>query len=410
MLKRGEYPSKKIIESLVKEKHLTIEEISKELNISIYKTKMALIQYDLFYGKVYNVVCESCLTPFSHFIKGYKYCTNKCKYKHQIIWNRGKNKYNDKKLLKISQSHMGNNWGFSKSEKLTDLLLPTKQITIGYNANSNYEKDFLLLLDENKNVTSIKRNTINIPYVDSISNLNRIYIPDFIVTWSTGLQWLVEVKGLLQLNELDKIYAGQKYALENNMRYRLITRGLIKYNMWDQFYLHTSKYIIPSREYVMMSNAVMQSLASCSHSRRVGCIITSINYHNLLSYGYNGDEKDGPNMPSSFTGGESGFIHAEENALLKLKSKEPAVLFITDAPCESCAKKIINAENIQEVYYLREYRNMEGVGMLISHGIKTYKFQLLDNKLSSLEDNKAFEQMLPVGILNNDSPNLYPIE
>lgn len=409
MLKRSEYLPKEIFEPLIKN-NLTVEEISKKLGISIYKIKMSLIEHKMFYGKVYNTICESCLKPFSHFVKGYKYCSNECKHKHQLTWNRGKNKYTDKRIESLSKFAMENDWGIVKAEKLSNVFLPNKKINIKYNSKSKIERDFLLSLDSNKDIISVKRNGIVIPYVDSESNQPRHYIPDFLVTWSTGLQWLVEIKGIFQLNELDKIAAGQKYAVENNMRYKLITKGLIKYNMWNQFYLHTSKYLIPSREYVMMNNAIMQSLFSCSHLRRVGCIITSIDYQNLLSYGYNGDEKDGPNMPPSFDSGKSEFIHAEENALIKLHTKEPSILFITDAPCQLCAKKIINTESIKEVYYLREYKNMEGIGLLISHGIKTYKFQLLDNKLSPLSDNDAFKKMLPAGIYEDDWPNLYPIE
>lgn len=64
---------------------------------------------------------------------------------------------------------------------------------------------------------------------------------------------------------------------------------------------------------------------------------------------------------------------------------------------EEYAKKIINAKNIKEIYYLREYRNSFGTGLLVSHGIKIYKFQLLDNFLSPLSDELAYESLLPAG-------------
>jgi deoxycytidylate deaminase len=408
ILKRNEYIAKNKLEELLK-KGLTSEQISKELKVSIYKIKNSLIEYQLFCGKVYNFICEGCNKPFSHYIKGYKFCSNKCKHRHQLIWNRGKNKFNNKKIQSLSRFALGNKWGILKSEKLSDLLLPHNKINIKYNSRSKSEMNFLLSLDQEKDLLNVKRCDFIIPYIDNESGQQRNYIPDFLVTWKTGLQWIVEIKGILHLNELDKIIAGQKYAENNNMRYRLITPGFIKYNMWDQFYLHTSHFLIPSKEFAMMANACCTSLFSCDITRRVGCIITSTDFIHLFSFGYNGDEKNGPNISHTFERGKTGFIHAEENALLKLKTKEDAIMFITDAPCELCAKKIINSENIKEIYYLRDYRDMSGIGMLISHGIKTYKFQLLDNRLTPLSDEIALKKLLPGGIYEEEFHDLFDI-
>jgi deoxycytidylate deaminase len=117
-----------------------------------------------------------------------------------------------------------------------------------------------------------------------------------------------------------------------------------------------------------------------------------------LAVGYNGDESGGSNVPECLSPGESGWVHAEENALLKLGNICDGVMFITDSPCEMCAKKIINSAKIKEVYYLREYRDLTGVGRLIAAGINTYKYIFLNSKGDQVSDNAAFDMLKPGGL------------
>ena len=110
---------------------------------------------------------------------------------------------------------------------------------------------------------------------------------------------------------------------------------------------------------------------STDPKHQVGCVIVSEDNAYVLAIGYNGDEKGGNNKRDSMEHGKSGFIHAEENALIKLNPRDPGVkvMYVTHSPCVLCAKKIINA-GIAEVVYTKLYNN-EGVDLLNKSGIPT---------------------------------------
>jgi hypothetical protein len=94
-------------------------------------------------------------------------------------------------------------------------------------------------------------------------------------------------------------------------------------------------------------------------------------FHPVLSIGYNGNAKGLRNTCDRREPGNCGCIHSEINALLKLDYTEPhKIMFVTDSPCEACAKAMINA-GISRVYYLRQYRRTEGVELLRSVDIPT---------------------------------------
>ena len=69
--------------------------------------------------------------------------------------------------------------------------------------------------------------------------------------------------------------------------------------------------------------------------------------------------------------GDSGFIHAEVNALIKLDFNSPKrkKMYVSLSPCKMCAKAIINAR-IDEVVYIDKYRDLSGVELLQNAGIK----------------------------------------
>ncbi len=103
---------------------------------------------------------------------------------------------------------------------------------------------------------------------------------------------------------------------------------------------------------------------------KVGCIIATKS--GILYPGYNGDEKGGSNVPESLEPGMSGFIHAEENAIIKFNPTihPNSTMYITHAPCRMCAKKIVNTQAISSVYYLEEYRDLSGVELLRARGVE----------------------------------------
>ena len=133
----------------------------------------------------------------------------------------------------------------------------------------------------------------------------------------------------------------------------------IKRPTWDQVWTHVAHKI---------------SERSLDPRRKVGAVIISNDNTQVLALGYNGDHRGGPNEVESNIPGESGFIHAEINALIKLDFNNPKhkVMYITTSPCTQCAKAIINAQ-IDEVVYDQEYRDLTGVKLLQESGIQVRK-------------------------------------
>lgn len=389
-LKREEYISKDILESLIND-GLNLPQIAETLNISIYKAKASLINADLFKGKKYAFVCEGCDGTFYHYSKNHKYCSNNCKHLHQKIWNRNKNKYTDSLVEQIANKKIGNTAGQS-SEKFETIKLEKLNKEVKYNIRSPIEKQFLISIQNKPGLIDIDRFEDFIPYLDENNQL-RHHRPDFLVTWESDIVWIVEIKGSLRIIDMLKCDAAQKFANDNNLQYRLYTQGFIKYDLWDKFYTYLNYCKIPSRQYVIMNNTVCTSHLSCSPSRKVGCTITNSSYDEIYSFGFNGDERGGSNVSESLTPGESGWIHAEENALLKLGSHQNCTMFLTDSPCDLCAKKIINSGKIKEVYYLREYRDLLGIGRLIQNDIKVYKFVTIGSRGENLTDDISYSFM-----------------
>jgi dCMP deaminase len=108
---------------------------------------------------------------------------------------------------------------------------------------------------------------------------------------------------------------------------------------------------------------------------KVGAVVVSKNNTQVLSVGYNGDQAGGPNEVESLEPGQSGCIHAEINALIKLDYNNPKrkKMYITLSPCRTCAKAIVNA-SIDEVIYNEEYRDVTGASILIAAGINVRRF------------------------------------
>ena len=105
---------------------------------------------------------------------------------------------------------------------------------------------------------------------------------------------------------------------------------------------------------------------SIDPKHKVGVVIVTDDNTQVLSVGYNGDQKGGPNCRESLERGKSGFIHAEINALIKCDYNHPKKkkMYMTLSPCDVCAKAIINA-GIEEVIYLEEYPESNGINILI---------------------------------------------
>jgi dCMP deaminase len=108
---------------------------------------------------------------------------------------------------------------------------------------------------------------------------------------------------------------------------------------------------------------------------QVGSVIVTNDNCQVLAVGYNGNYAGGPNEAESEIPGQSGMIHAEINALIKLDYNNPKKkkLYLTLSPCRMCAKAIVNA-GIDEVVYRESYRDLSGVELLQECGIKVRAF------------------------------------
>jgi dCMP deaminase len=116
-----------------------------------------------------------------------------------------------------------------------------------------------------------------------------------------------------------------------------------------------------------------QSIAkrSCDSKYQVGAVVVNSENTQVLSIGYNGDQKGGSNQRDSTVTGQSGFIHAEINALIKMDYNNPCKkkMYLTLSPCEVCAKAIVNA-GITAVVYSKEYEHgKKGISILNDAGI-----------------------------------------
>lgn len=109
--------------------------------------------------------------------------------------------------------------------------------------------------------------------------------------------------------------------------------------------------------------------STCSRLK-VGAVVTTWDRTQIVSWGYNGNHRGGPNSCDSDVPGQCGCLHAEDNALLKAPYQGgPYVLYCTHTPCKMCAKRIINA-NIARVVCATEYRSQEGVELLREVGVE----------------------------------------
>ena len=114
----------------------------------------------------------------------------------------------------------------------------------------------------------------------------------------------------------------------------------------------------PDWDEIWMDFAHSIAKRSCDSKYQVGAVIVNAENTQVLSIGYNGDHKGGPNKRDSTETGQSGFIHAEINALIKMNYNNPCrkKMYLTLSPCEVCAKAIVNA-GIDELIYAKFYEH-----------------------------------------------------
>jgi len=131
----------------------------------------------------------------------------------------------------------------------------------------------------------------------------------------------------------------------------------------------------PSWDEVWMKTAEVISERSYDPRNKVGAIVVTDDNTQVLAVGYNGNYAGGPNEVESTTPGESGMLHAEINALLKMDYNNPKKkkMYVNLLPCRMCAKAIING-GISEVVYREEYRDTSSIKIMESANITVRHF------------------------------------
>jgi len=134
----------------------------------------------------------------------------------------------------------------------------------------------------------------------------------------------------------------------------------------------------PSFEQICMG--IAEAIAQRSTCRRtnsagdpmkVGCVITSMDFRKILSWGYNGNAAGLPNHCDSTEPGSCGCLHGESNAIINCDEPRATQkrVFVTHLPCVACAKMMINLGNVVRVYYRNEYRIRDSLELLRLVGI-----------------------------------------
>jgi len=142
----------------------------------------------------------------------------------------------------------------------------------------------------------------------------------------------------------------------------------------------------PKRKILHMATAYLWSKrALCKQpNRTIGCLITTEDMKQILSFGYNGPPQPLGNEACKNVQGGCGCLHAEINALIKVDDTIPnKILFVTMSPCEDCAAAIAQAD-ISKVYYGIPYRNTKGLDLLAKCHIHTEQLLLTANDLRLL--------------------------
>jgi dCMP deaminase len=136
----------------------------------------------------------------------------------------------------------------------------------------------------------------------------------------------------------------------------------------------------PSFQSIYMALAVSMSGRSTCRRLHVGCAIVTPDFRKVLSVGYNGNVSNGLNdcdRVGEAAIGNCGCIHAEQNAVINCDAPRSVekIVFCTHLPCVMCAKFLIQLGNVQEVYYLNDYRIRDALWLFERHHIRHRHFQ-----------------------------------
>lgn len=90
----------------------------------------------------------------------------------------------------------------------------------------------------------------------------------------------------------------------------------------------------------------------------------------VVAVGYNGPPAGEPNDGCRGGAGSCGCVHAEANALVKLKVGGDLLLSCSASPCEHCAGLILNSGVVRAVVFGSAYRDQAGADLLARRGVE----------------------------------------
>lgn len=113
----------------------------------------------------------------------------------------------------------------------------------------------------------------------------------------------------------------------------------------------------------------LAQLSTCS-KRKVGAIIIPTDFSNVLAIGYNGPSAGQPPASCACLHDGKGCLHAEVNALLKLRRSQDSLIMIASCmPCITCAGYIVNSKQIGLFMFVDETSDQTGLWLLGASGI-----------------------------------------
>lgn len=332
--------------------------------------------YDVYHKSTkIEVECkyENCKNVFTKYEKeSQKYCSRKC-YKMD---------YNEDRINFNTNSHYKKGYYISLRDNQRKWF------------DSFYELTRMKQLDMDDDVLEWSKNKIKIPYIGE-DKKEHIYTPDFLVKFKDGETAIEEIKGRMTPRDLLKMEAAIPFLKKMNIKYKIIQ----KQDIYDDYVEpiienYENKFGIFNRVSLLYSFMKMTknlSNRSTCIRKQVGCIVIPENLENICSIGYNGSLPGEENGCKDVGAGKCGCVHAEINALNKLKDnhlQKNLILICTLAPCHDCSQEIIKYP-IKKVIYLNSYRDNSGIKFLKNNYIEVMNYSdLVKNSNEKYIDKK----------------------
>jgi dCMP deaminase len=118
----------------------------------------------------------------------------------------------------------------------------------------------------------------------------------------------------------------------------------------------------------------LSTLSMCDR-RQCAAILVAKDLSAVYAIGYNGRAAGLPNDTCRGEPKQCGCIHAEANALVKVRNAQPGIMLSTTAPCEHCAGLIVNSRVVLGVAWFHPYTDDLGLQTLRAVGVPDIDLQ-----------------------------------